>query len=137
MQNSTRITDAEVSTRITGAAMTSNATRHTATVDPRVVDVVEGGPTAWKVSWLPGRLFTRNQAITAMTIAEAVAVHADDLADNASRWWLHIDGWAAELGITGPNAVAEASLSPEDHHAGMPAVVTPASCQAGDGLARE
>jgi hypothetical protein len=113
MQNSTRITDAEVSTRITDAAMTSNATRHTAIVEPGAV--VEGGPTAWKVSWLPGRLFTRNQAITAMTIAEAVAVHADDLADNASRWWWHIDGWSAELGITGPNAVAEASLSPEDH----------------------
>jgi hypothetical protein len=59
------------------------------------------------VSWLPGRTLTQNQAVTAMTIAEAVAGHADDLADNGSTWWLHIDQWAAELGITGPNAVAE------------------------------
>lgn len=94
--------------------MTSDQTRHTA----RAAD--DGG---WTVSWLPGRTLTRNQAVTAMTIAEAVGAHADDLADNGGRWWLHVDGWAAELAITGPFAVAEASLSPEDH-ADMPAVVT-------------
>lgn len=88
--------------------MTSDRTRHTA----RAAD---GG--GWTVSWLPGRTLTQNQAVTAMTIAEAVKAHADDLADNGSRWWLHIDGWAAELGVTGPFAVAEASLSPEDREA--------------------
>jgi hypothetical protein len=103
-----------MATRITDTGMTSNQTRHTAQAAP-------GG--GWTVSWLPGRTLTQNQAVTAMTIAEAVAAHADDLADSASRWWLHVDGWAAELGITGPNAVAEASLSPEDH-AGMPRVTT-------------
>jgi hypothetical protein len=109
-----------MSTKITDAEMTSDATRHTATAWP-----VPGEPTGWSVTWLPGRNLTRDQAITAMTIAEAVATHVDDLADNASPWWLHIDGWAAELGITGPEAVAHASLSPEDH-ADMPAVVTTA-----------
>jgi hypothetical protein len=92
--------------------MTSDQTRHTA-------HVTETG--SWAVSWLPNRVFTRNEAITAMTLAEAVAV--TDLTDNGHDMWLHIDGWAAELGITGPHAVAEASLSPEDH-GDMPAVIT-------------
>jgi hypothetical protein len=96
--------------------MTSEQTRHTARA-------AAGG--GWSVSWLPGRTLTQNQAVTAMTIAEAVVTHVDELADSASRWWLHVDGWAAELGITGPEAVAHASLSPEDH-ADMPAVVTTA-----------
>lgn len=110
-------------TTISDTEMSSDETRHTAAVVPGAV--VEGGPTAWSVSWLPGRLLLRNQAITAMTIAEVVAVHADELADNGNRWWLHIDGWAAELGLSGPHAVAEASLSPEDH-ADMPAQNAPA-----------
>jgi len=90
--------------RISGTEMTSDLTRHTA----RAAD---GG--GWTVSWLPGRTLTHSQAVTAMTIAEAVVEHAGDLADNGSAWWLHIDGLAAGLGITGPCAVAEASLSPE------------------------
>jgi len=95
-----------VATRISSTEMSSTETRHTA----RAAD--SGG---WTVSWLPGRTLTQNQAVTAMTIAEAVKVHADDLADNGSAWWLQIDGWASELGITGPHAVAEASLPPEEH----------------------
>jgi hypothetical protein len=90
--------------------MTSDQTRHSATAWP-----VPDEPTLWSVTWLPGCALTRNQAITAMTLAEMIAVHADDLTDSGSKYWLFIDGWAAELGITGPNAVAEASLSPEDH----------------------
>jgi hypothetical protein len=109
-----------MATKISDSEITSDQTRHTATIWP-----VPGEPTGWSVTWLPGRNLTRDQAITAMTIAETVVTHADDLADSASRWWLHIDQWAAELGITGPEAVAHASLSPEDH-ADMPAVVTTA-----------
>jgi hypothetical protein len=105
-----------MATRITDAAMTSDQTPHSAQAAP-------GG--GWTVTWLPGRTLTRDQAITAMTIAEVVATRAGDLADTANRLWLHIDGWAAELGITGPEAVAKSSLSPEDH-AGMPEVVTAA-----------
>jgi hypothetical protein len=78
--------------------MSSDLTRHTARA-------VEGG--GWAVSWLPGRTLTRNQAITAGLIAEVVKTHADDLTDNQHPLWLHIEGWAAELGITGPHAVAE------------------------------
>lgn len=100
-----------MSTKITDTEMTSDLTRHAA----RAAD---GG---WAVSWLPGRTLTRDEAITAMTIAEAVAEHADDLADPAHKLWWHMNGWAAELGLSGPCAVAEASLSPEDH-AAMPRV---------------
>lgn len=96
--------------------MTSDTTRHRAAVQHGAI--VSGGPTAWAVTWLPGRLLTRNQAITAMTIAEMVVERAHILADPQSKLWWHIDGWAAELGITGPHAVAEASLSPEDFQDG-------------------
>lgn len=109
-----------MATKISDSEITSDLTRHTAKAWP-----VPDEPTGWSVTWLPGRNLTRNQAITAMTIAEAVVAHADDLADSGSRWWLHIDQWAAELGITGPEAVANASRPPEDH-ADMPAVVTTA-----------
>jgi hypothetical protein len=102
-----------MATKISDTEMTSDRTRHTARVVPGAV--VEGGPTAWEVSWLPGRLLLRNQAITAMTIAEVVWTHQFETPGSKDPIWLHLDGWAAELGITGPNAVAEASLPPEDH----------------------
>jgi len=104
-----------VATKISDTEMTSDLTRHTARMWPAPADAC--GVSLWSVSWLPGRLLTQNQAVTAMTIAEAVTEHADDLADNGSRWWVFIDQWAAELAITGPHAVAEASLSPEDREA--------------------
>lgn len=105
-----------MATTITDSAMTSDDTRHTAAVLPGVT--VEGGPTAWSVTWLPGRVLTRNQAITAMTIAEVAATHAfapvGDAPGDIDKIWLFIDGWAAELGITGPAALARASMCPED-----------------------
>lgn len=104
-----------VTMTINDTEMTSDQTRHTASVVLGVT--VEGGPTAWSVTWLPGRALTRNQAITAMTIAEAIGAH-DVLGDPLHadhRLWPHLDGWAAELGITGPHALAAASISPEGH----------------------
>ena len=92
---------------ITDTDMVSDTTRHTAHAWP-----VPDEPTLWSVTWLPGRALTRDQAITAMTIAEVVAV--TDLTDSQHPMWLHIDGWAVELGISGPRAVALASMSPED-----------------------
>jgi hypothetical protein len=94
--------------------MTSDVTRHKAT---RPHKAVPGEPPMWSVTWLPGRALTREQAVTAMTIAEMVVERADILADSSSKLWWHMDGWAEELGITGPHAVAEASLSPEDRAA--------------------
>lgn len=87
--------------KITDTEMTSDETTHTAKVWPFK------GPEAWSVTWLPGRVLTRSQAITAMTIAEIVADHAEDLS-SPGDWQLEIDGLASELGLTGPLAIADA-----------------------------
>lgn len=86
---------------ITDTEMTSDETTHTAKLWP-----FEGEPT-WSVTWLPGRILTTGQAVTAMTIAETVACHAEHI-DEHGDWELFVDGWAAELGLTGPIAIAEA-----------------------------
>jgi hypothetical protein len=52
----------------------------------------------WEVSWLPGRTLNRNQAITAMTIADMIGGRGVPRADNSI--WMHLDGWAAELSLT-------------------------------------
>lgn len=101
-----------MTTRITDTGMASNLTAHTATAHP--VPDVPDEPTLWSVTWLPGRALTHDQAVTAMTIAEMVVERAHVLADPASRLWWHMDGWAAELGMTAKEAVAGALLSPED-----------------------
>lgn len=79
---------------ITETLMTSTDTRHTARWS---ADAAADGHGAWIVSWLPQRLLTRNQAITAMTLAEAVA----DLSGN----WPLIEDWAAELHVDPQRAV--------------------------------
>ena len=97
---------------ITGTTMTSDHTAHTARQAP--------GRNDWKVSWLPGQALDRNTAITAMTLAEVAA--KDDLHEG-HRLWPHIQGWAAELGLTGPDAIARATQPPgpgHDHAAGHP-----------------
>jgi hypothetical protein len=86
--------------RITGTHMSSPATPHTATATG------EG----WEVSWLPGRTLTRDQAITAMVIANIVGTRGVGLSDDPI--WPHLDNWAAELGLSGPDAVVRASEPP-------------------------
>jgi len=51
-----------------------------------------GGQGAWTVSGLPHRLFSRNQAITAMVLAERLAAGFGD--DD-----LFVIGWREELGL--------------------------------------
>jgi len=77
-----------VSTRITDTSMSSTSTDHTAR---------RTHPTGqWRVSWLPRRLLTRNEAVTAMTIAEVIASRpAPD-----SRIWSAVKAWAAELDLS-------------------------------------
>ena len=89
---------------ITRSDMTSDTTRHTARAWP-----VPDEPTLWSVTWLPGRALTRNQAITAMTIAEFVISRADQLANMLSPAWNHLANWADELGITPERALMLAS----------------------------
>ena len=71
----------------------------TAEYDGRVVaataryceDAVDDGRGVWAISGRPGRLFTRNQAITAMVLAERLAAGYGD--DD-----LFVIGWREELG---------------------------------------
>jgi len=86
---------------ITDTAMTSDQTAHTAQPAP--------GGRGWEVSWLPGQILDRNAAITAMTIAGAAA--DPDLGED-HRLWPHIQGWAGELGLTAPDAIARVSQPP-------------------------
>ena len=83
--------------------MTSDQTGHTARQVP--------SRDAWEVSWLPGQVLDGNTAITAMLLADIVG--KADLYEG-HRLWPHVQGWAAELGLTGPEAVAAASQPPSD-----------------------
>jgi hypothetical protein len=100
-----------MSITITAERLTSDRTRHAATpVDP-------ADPYGrWVVSWLPDRTLTRNQAITAMTLAEEVAVITDDgqIVDHRHPMWPAIDAWAAELDLTGPRAMVLVSETAAD-----------------------
>ncbi len=87
--------------RIDDTTMTSDQTLHTAQPSP--------GGHGWEVSWLPGQTLDRNTAITAMILADTMAER--DLAEG-HRLWPHIQGWAGELGLTAPDAIAQASEPP-------------------------
>src|SRR5690348_12849130 len=89
---------------VTDDAMTGENTTHTARRTYEGINI-------WEVSWLPGRLPDRNQAISAMVIADFAASTAPRQGD---RLWPHIEGWAAELGLTAPDALARAAQPPGD-----------------------
>ena len=84
--------------KIDDTAMTSDQTAHTARQS--------SSGRGWEVSWLPGQTLDRNTAITAMILADTAAER--DLAEG-HRLWPHIQSWAAELGLTAPDAIAQAS----------------------------
>jgi len=86
--------------RITGTHMSSPDTPHTATATGD----------GWEVSWLPGRALDRNQAITAMTIADIAGGRGAGLSEDPI--WPFLDNWAAEMGLSGPDAVVRASEPP-------------------------
>jgi hypothetical protein len=88
---------------INDTTMTSDQTPHTARHAPE--------RNGWEVSWLPGQILDRNTSITAMILAGIVA--EEDLYEG-DRLWPHIQGWAAELGLTGPDAITRASQPPRD-----------------------
>jgi hypothetical protein len=83
---------------INDTTMTSDQTAHSAQRAP--------GRHLWEVSWLPGRVLDRNSAVTAMTLAE-LAGEAD--LNERHRRWPFIENWAAELGLTGSDAVDRVS----------------------------
>ena len=88
---------------INDTTMTSDQTAHTARHAP--------DRNGWEVSWLPGQTLDRNTAITAMILADTTAEH--DLHEG-HRLWPHIQSWAEELGLTAPDAIAQASQPPGD-----------------------
>jgi hypothetical protein len=82
--------------------MSSDRTVHT----PRLL---AGGGRRWEVSWLSGRSVNRNRAITAMVLAD-VTSPGDVTAGH--RLWIHVESWAAELGLTAPDVLAQVSGPP-------------------------
>jgi hypothetical protein len=80
-------------------AMTSDQSAHTARQAP---DPSRG----WEVSWLPGQVFDRNTAITAMILADIAATGDIRPGD---RLWPAVKSWSAEVGLTGPDAISRAS----------------------------
>jgi hypothetical protein len=88
--------------------MTSDQTAHTARLAP-------GSQHQWEVSWLPGRALDRNSAITPMTLADIAG--EPDL-NKQHHLWPFIQDWAAELGLTGTDAInrASQSASPRQQH---------------------
>ena len=93
---------------ITGKRIRSADTPHTA----ELVGLADTD--AWRVTWLPGRVLTRIQAITAMELADAVGQMPADCDPEVydDGFWSRADSLAAELGLTGPAAVVRASEPP-------------------------
>jgi hypothetical protein len=87
---------------INDTTMTSDQSAHTARNSP--------DRNGWEVSWLPGKILDRNAAVTAMTLADTTAEH--DLHEK-HQLWPHFHSWAAELGLTAPEAIARASQPPD------------------------
>jgi hypothetical protein len=81
--------------RILDYRMYSDHSHHTARLVP-------GKQYSWEVSWLPGQHLNRNEAITAMVLADTTA-YGD--VQPGHRSWPHIEGWADELGMTGSQAL--------------------------------
>jgi hypothetical protein len=94
--------------------ITSDRSAHTA-------HAVPGEEHAWEVSWLPGRHLNRNAAITAMVLAD---VTEPGEMGPGHRLWVHIDGWAAELGLTAGDAISMTTQPPERADKGKSAVPT-------------
>ena len=82
--------------------ISSDRTAHTASAVP-------GRQHQWEVSRQPRRRMDRNSAITAMVLADVTG--PGDM-HPGHRLWIHVEGWAAELGLTAPDALAQTSSPP-------------------------
>ena len=83
----------------TATTMTSDQTTHTARLAP-------GSQHLWEMSWLPGQALGRTSAMNAMIVAD-LASDAD--LTERHHLWPFIHSWAAELGLTGSDAISRAS----------------------------
>jgi hypothetical protein len=80
-------------------SISSDRTAHTARLVP-------GEAHRREVSWLPGRSLDRNSAVTAMLLADVTA--CGDV-KTGHRLRVHVEGWAAELGLTAPDVLTRTS----------------------------
>lgn len=65
--------------------------------------------TSWLVTWLRRDMrVTRNQAITAMTIASVVGA-TENTITRKDPIWPHVNSWASELGLDGESAISYAT----------------------------
>ena len=111
---------------ITQKVMRSTETAHTAKLahDRAGVPFVipgDGGAEAegaWRVSWLPGQLLDRDGAVAAMTLADLVS-EGNGMGLSDDPRWPEVDALAAELGLSGPDAVVRASEPPPEREAGQ------------------
>jgi hypothetical protein len=87
---------------ILDASISSDRSKHAARTVP-------GDGHLWEVSWLPGRYMSRNSAITAMVLADVTA-HGE--VNTGDRLWIHVEGWAAELGLTAPDVLTFTASPP-------------------------
>jgi hypothetical protein len=92
-------------------SLTINDTTMTSDQNPHTARLAPGRQHQWEVSWLPGQTLDRNTAITAMILADTAA--EQDLHEG-HRLWPHIQSWAAELGLTGSDAITRAAQPPGD-----------------------
>jgi hypothetical protein len=92
-----------VTLTINDTTMTSDQTAHTARHAP--------DRDGWEVSWLPGQTLDRNSAVTAMVLADTTA---EPGLHEGHRLWPFVQGWAEELGLTAPDAIAKTSQPPSD-----------------------
>jgi hypothetical protein len=83
-------------------SISSDRTGHTARTVP-------GDGRLWQVSWLPGRCMSRNSAVTAMVLADLTA-HGE--VNTGHRLRVHVDGLAAELGLTASDVLTRAAGAP-------------------------
>ena len=90
-------------------ALTINETTMTSDQTPHTARLAPGHQHAWHVSWLPGRLLDRNTATTATTAMILADTTATTGLHPGHRLWPHLQGWAAELGLTTPDAITRAS----------------------------
>ena len=86
--------------------LTINDTTTTSDQTTYTARLASGGQHLWEVSWLAGRVLDRNSAITAMVLADLTG--EGDL-NERHRLWPFVESWAAELGLTGSEAVDRVS----------------------------
>jgi hypothetical protein len=94
---------------VTAMPLTINDTTITSDQNPHTARQAPGRQHERDVSWLPGQIPDRNSATTAMLLA-GLAGQGD--LHEGHRLRPHIQGRAARLGLTGPDAIAQSSQPP-------------------------